>query len=118
MNKIEQLWNRVELAAHKMGVAAEDVLLMIEGKHPTHVLMQTKEISELNPPKPVTGAATTSSPATPSAPSAVASASGAASGSSESTVGANPTISGPAAASVAGQQSNAASTAGSSTKED
>lgn len=88
MSRLQDAINRLELVARKMEMSIEDALLVLEGRHPTHVVTQKyKEV-------PVATSAVASSPA-----EAV-----------------NPTTSGPAVASASTTETAVVSTEPSSAK--
>lgn len=48
--RVEALLNRIELVAKKFGMAVEDVVSILEGKHATHAVVQKyKEVDSTNP---------------------------------------------------------------------
>ena len=107
-SRVQEILNRIELVAKKLEMSIEDAVSILEGRHPTHTVVQKyKEVESNNTENPTASGATSSSPTpstltasaatpTPAAPSAV-------------TLAANsnpPTTSGPADASAgaSGQQ--------------
>ncbi len=100
MSRTADLLNRIELIAHKWVMSVEDVVSILEGKHPTHSVVQ--KYQELETPLPVnpTVSSATSSlpiPSTASAPNAETTLSNSG----------NPITPGPAAVSAADQVSDA-----------
>jgi hypothetical protein len=40
MNKVEALLNRIELTAKKLEMSVDDAISVLEGRHPTHIVVQ------------------------------------------------------------------------------
>jgi hypothetical protein len=114
MTKVEALLNRIELIAKRLEMSVDDVISILEGKHPTHVVVQKyKEVAPgatANPPiptnPPTAGAATLSSPTPSTSISSTLTASAPSAATPATNNAENPTLAGDAAASAgtAGQQ--------------
>ncbi len=116
MSRLNDIINRLELIAKKMEMSIEDAVAVLEGKHPTHVVVQKYKEVEGQAENPTASGATsssqtnstsTASPVTPTPPAPSA-------GTNAASETGNATDSGSAAASGAQiNQGAAASTAGS-----